>query len=196
MRSQRSHQRSSRNGERTTSKLAAELRSGRRGSLDSDCSPKALSSTEAIVDDAADISIDDIRRIRSPCSNCGPFADDRRLASPAGTSSSATHPPHPEETNSNSIMKFPRPPAPTRTASGSTTITSPPGRHIPSTSEVVVHVDYGASLSRETTGKGARLGNSVIIGASDSAGGGTEMAGDDRRGRHSPWFLAEGPEGL
>lgn len=151
-----------------------------RASADSRCSRKILSSTEAIVDDAADISIDD--RTHSPTSTNGPFADDKVLTSTTTSNTMKEDSKAVTEKESSHGISMPRPPPQSRVAQG---------RHVPSASEVLVHVDYGASLSRETTGDGARLGNSIVIGT--GGGSGIGVGRDGHAGaRRSHWGIGEG----
>ncbi|KAK1754568.1 hypothetical protein QBC47DRAFT_402982 [Echria macrotheca] len=181
-----------------------------RGSVDSDCCTppikrSAIASTEAIVDDAADMSIVD----DSPRSMNGPFSDDKRIWGNGGGGGHGHG--HDDEKDVVPLDMLPRLPPPSWTNTA---------RHVPSASEVLVHVDYGASLSRETTGEGVRLGNSIVIGAGTapivSGGGGPGVpggggagspvavggvgaggvGGEERRGRRSPWFLGGESVGL
>lgn len=147
------------------------LTSDHRGSVDSDCSPKMTPSTDAIVSDAGEIYIDEVGS-QSPLSMSGPFAEDKRLV----TSSSSNHATGTDDEKEKDTV-MPRIPPPSRAGTGRL--------HVPSASEVIVHVDYGSSLSRETTGDGSRLGNSIVIGAGELGG--------DGRGRRSPWRIGDAP---
>lgn len=185
MRSQHTRQRTSQNGNK-----GADLAST-CGSAGSRCSRKILSSTEAIVDDAAKIFIDDSHAGgggHSPISTGGPFADDKKII----TTTTSTTSPSPDDDdddkrNANSekdMIALPRPPPPSRAPTG--------GRHVPSTSEVLVHVDYGASLSHETTMEGVRLGNSIVIGVGGANTNNNGSAGGGAGARRSHWGIGEG----
>ncbi|KAK0639313.1 hypothetical protein B0T16DRAFT_463003 [Cercophora newfieldiana] len=160
-----------------------------RGSADSRCSRKmVLSSMEAIVDDA--ISIDDhdhgqeTHGKNSPVSTSGPFADDKKIRLAGNSTVDFDQEREEEDKHGNEKeMALPRPPPQTRAAGAGVG-----GRHVPSASEVLVHVDYGSSLSRETTGEGVRLGNSIVIGTGTGTGGTQGLAG----ARRSHWGIGEG----
>jgi len=168
MRSQRSKQRTSRTGD-----TIAELDLA-RGSADSRCSRKMLSSTEAIVDDVGEISVDDIPgHPRYGISDS--FPEDKNLRSPTFDG----------DTDEKEIDGLPRMPPQTR-APGTCS-----RQNFSSPSEVHVHVDYGSSCSRETTKEGVRLGNSIVIGAGGTNS--TSASGpDDKKGRLSQWGLGDG----
>ncbi|KAK5661511.1 hypothetical protein OQA88_11415 [Cercophora sp. LCS_1] len=168
MRSQRSRQRTSRTGDPTLK--SSILTSGNRGSVDSDCSPRMTPSTDAIVRDMGEIFIDEVGN-QSPVSTSGPFAEDKRLVT-SNSSSRALG----TEDEKEKDMRLPRVPPPSRTGTGR--------YHVSSASEVMVHVDYGSSLSRETRGEAVRLGNSIVIGTGELG---------DGTGRGSPWGIAEAP---
>ncbi|KAK0613800.1 hypothetical protein B0T14DRAFT_285979 [Immersiella caudata] len=159
------------------------------GSADSRCSRKILSSTEAIVDDAAEISIGDLHhtgtRSHSPVSTSGPFADDKKITfGPSTVASTTDDEDRSGHVEKESTVQLPRVPPQSRLAGG-------PGKHVPSPSEVVVHVDYGASLSREGTAEGARLGNSIVIGTGGGGGNGRDGS-QGTGGRRSHWGIGEG----
>lgn len=121
-------------------------------------------STEAIVSDAAEISVantdhGDI----SPCSN-NTFHEDKLTDS---------------YEHENIGGRMPRiPPAAAR-------------YHTASTSEVRVDVDYGASLSSDVEGNETTLGNTIVIGSGTSVISGSG-SGSTRRAKGSPWRYTDG----
>ncbi|KAK4167390.1 hypothetical protein QBC43DRAFT_363277 [Cladorrhinum sp. PSN259] len=128
-------------------------------------------STEAIVSDAAEISVantdhGDI----SPCSNNTFYEDKYR---------NAHHHPITASSEDEPTGRMPRiPPAAAR-------------YHTASTSEVRVDVDYGASLSSDIEGNETTLGNSIVIGSGTSVISGSG-SGSTRRAKGSPWRYTDG----
>ncbi|KAK4454983.1 hypothetical protein QBC34DRAFT_104860 [Podospora aff. communis PSN243] len=189
------HIRSSRTRHRTSHTSDAANITSARASADSRCSRKILSSTEAIVEDVAEISIDDLdnagARSHSPISTSGPFADDKKILGASVVASTMDDEDKPGHTEKDVAIQLPRVPPQSRSAGGTT------GKHMPSASEVLVHVDYGASLSREGTAEGVILGNSIVIGTGAGAGAGAR-GGNGREGsqgaggRRPHWKIGEG----
>ncbi|KAK3387678.1 hypothetical protein B0H63DRAFT_470687 [Podospora didyma] len=140
---------------------------GRHGSTNSTGrnSPRTAPSTEAIVNDAGEISVDTetITGMTepSPCSTNTIYCEEKGQTTP-GVDSARDEEEH----------RMPRMPPPS--------LAAPAARHLvfPPPSEVLVHVNYGSSLSRDGAGEGrVRLGNSIVIGAGSGSGPGTANSG-------------------
>jgi len=138
-------------------------------------SPRITPSTKAIIDDVAEISLDNVDSIdhavtspppppqrQQPSRNARSMVFDRGVDDGDKASSPQTSAPAP-----------------------AVTIDAPLGTTRMSPTEVRVDVDYGASLSREAAREGVKLGNSIVIGAGHHAGG-------MRRERSSSWRYGDG----
>lgn len=187
------------------SKSPGDRTSIRPRSIDSNCSPKIVSSTVAIIDrDITEISLHDRPYHdfeHSPCSTNGPFSEDKRLVAATTTSSSRLanektdgdiHDDHDDDDEYEGGVRPPRPPPPAR---GLSHHSHHALHHVPSPPEVHVHVDYGSSLSRGTEGEGVRLGNSIVIGTAANAAATAAAEDGSRRGRQSPWRYGDAGSG-
>ncbi|KAK0704972.1 hypothetical protein B0H67DRAFT_366690 [Lasiosphaeris hirsuta] len=177
------------------SKTPSDRMSARPGSMDSNCSPKIVSSTVAIIDrDITDISFHDRPDHdfeHSPCSTNGPFSEDKRLVATNMANNSRLVKEkiddNARDDDDNEYYGDARLPRPSPPARGLSHHSHHALHHVPSPPEVHVHVDYGSSLSRGTEGEGVRLGNSIVIGtAATAAAAGTVAEDRKSRGRNSP----------